>query len=94
MAIFEKTFLKILQEDMTAGAGGVFGHAQDLGGSTETGDTWNPGDHRYAFGDPKTPWNETEKEEKKKKKKKKKKSDNSKSKSNILYTARRNFVHF
>ena len=91
MAIFEKTFLKILQEDMTAGAGGVFGHAQDLGGSTETGDTWNPDDMRYVFGDPKTP-DSTPK--KKKKKKKKKKSDNSKSKSNILYTARRNFVHF
>lgn len=91
MAIFEKAFLKNLQEDMTAGAGGVFGHAQDLGGSTETGDPWNTGDMRYAYGDPKTP-DSTSKE--KKKKKKKKKSDNSKSKSNILYTARRNFVHF
>ena len=87
MAIFEKAFLKNLQEDMTAGAGGVFGHAQDLGGSTETGDTWNTDDMRYLYGDPKTP-DSTSKE------KKKKKSDNSKSKSNILYTARRNFVHF
>jgi hypothetical protein len=88
MAIFEKQFLQFLSEDMTAGAGGVFGHGADLGGATETGDTWNTGDHRYAFGDPKTPWHETEKEEKKKKKKKKK-SDKQKKSSNILYVARR-----
>jgi len=93
MAIFEKQFLQFLNEDMTAGAGGVFGQGADLGGAVGTSDTWNPGDHRYAFGDPKTPEPEPKKKEKRKKKKKKK-SDKQKVSGNILYVARRNRTVF
>lgn len=52
MKIFEKLFNQSLQEDNSAGAGGVFGDAPSMGhgGAIEMSDFWNPNDTRKAMG--------------------------------------------
>ena len=69
MKLFEKAFYQQLKEDMTAGAGGVFGDADSMGHGGAVGNTdfFAKGDNRWPTGGP---------EEKKKKKRKDKQSKN------------------
>lgn len=52
MKTFEKLFIKSLEEDNSAGAGGVFGDAPSMGhgGAIEMTDFYNPKDTRIAKG--------------------------------------------
>jgi hypothetical protein len=52
MKFFEKRFKQLLDEDMTAGAGGVFGDAPSMGHGGAVGNTdfYAPGDMRIPKG--------------------------------------------
>jgi hypothetical protein len=72
MGLFSNIFSKILNEDNTAGPGGVFGAGPSIGtifnppGTISSGDGYAPGDARipFAFGS----WKKTKKGKRKKKK--------------------------
>jgi hypothetical protein len=64
MNFFERRFKQLLDEDMTAGAGGVFGDAPSMGHGGAVGNT-----DFYAPGDPRIPKGGKKKARKKKNKK-------------------------
>lgn len=72
MKSFEKIFYTKLLEDMSAGAGGVFGDAPSMGHGGDFGNT-----DFYASGDARIPKGGKKKQKKKKKNSKKKKHDGS-----------------
>lgn len=65
MKFFERHFKQLLDEDMTAGAGGVFGDAPSMGHGGAVGNT-----DFYATGDMRTPKGGKKKARKRKKNKK------------------------
>ena len=75
--LFEKVFYNLLHEDMSAGAGGVFGGGSSMGhvGRFGTNDFYAPGDARLPtiLGSKKKKRKSTKKKKKKRKSTKKKK---------------------